>query len=207
MPFGGCIHGLTAHPKDATRAEVPGGAATTSTTSAERFVGIVCEPQSESSPVEATAPRPLKTTASSATFTLHAVFEIYRAFPQNVRVNQAQHQRNDVPVFFGAGERSPFSKLMPRIVAALRASGLTHVDSGVVPAPGTTWCKTPRNGLPISSNAKPCHEDKESASMQHLLLMCAMSRAVPCDVHRERERRVRSCERSAGEGASRTAIK
>jgi pimeloyl-ACP methyl ester carboxylesterase len=96
-------------------------------------VGIVCEPQSESSPVEATAPRPLKTTASSATFTLHAVFEIYRAFPQNVRVNQAQHQRNDVPVFFGAGERSPFSKLMPRIVAALRASGLTHVDSGVVP--------------------------------------------------------------------------
>ena len=64
---------------------------------------------------------------------LHAVFEIYRAFPENGRFNQAQRDRNDVPLFYAAGARSPFSKLVPRIAAALRASGLTHVESGLVP--------------------------------------------------------------------------
>jgi pimeloyl-ACP methyl ester carboxylesterase len=64
---------------------------------------------------------------------LHAVFEIYRAFPENGRFNQAQRDRNDVPVFYGAGERSPFSKLVPKITAALQAGGLTQVESGLIP--------------------------------------------------------------------------
>lgn len=64
---------------------------------------------------------------------LHAVFEIYRAFPENARFNRARRERNDVPVFFGAGENSPFAKLVPQIVAALRASGLTQVDGALIP--------------------------------------------------------------------------
>lgn len=64
---------------------------------------------------------------------LHAVFEMYRAFPENVRFNQAQQEPNDVPVLFAAGERSPFAKLAPRIVAAMRDAALTHVESERIP--------------------------------------------------------------------------
>jgi len=45
---------------------------------------------------------------------LHAMFEIYRAFPANEKFNAAQRGRNDVPLFFGAGDHSPFAKLVPK---------------------------------------------------------------------------------------------
>lgn len=38
-----------------------------------------------------------------------------------------------MPVFFGAGEQSPFAKLVPQIVAALRASGFTQVEGALIP--------------------------------------------------------------------------
>ena len=64
---------------------------------------------------------------------LHSVFEMYRAFPENARFNQAQRERNDVPLFLGAGEGSPFAQLLPKIAADLRAHGCTHVQTGLIP--------------------------------------------------------------------------
>jgi pimeloyl-ACP methyl ester carboxylesterase len=64
---------------------------------------------------------------------LHAVFEMYRAFPANAQFNAAQRGRNDVPVFFGTGDRSPFSTLVPKIAEGLRANGCTHVTTGLIP--------------------------------------------------------------------------
>ena len=63
---------------------------------------------------------------------LHAMFEIYRAFPANEKFNAAQRGRNDVPLFFGAGDHSPFAKLVPRFADGLRADGCTRVKTGLV---------------------------------------------------------------------------
>lgn len=63
---------------------------------------------------------------------LHATFEMYRAFPVNVQFNAAQNMRIDVPLFVGAGEQSPFSKLLPRISEGLRASRCTRVETGQI---------------------------------------------------------------------------
>jgi pimeloyl-ACP methyl ester carboxylesterase len=64
---------------------------------------------------------------------LHAVFEMYRAFPANEKFNQAQRGPNDVPLFVGAGDGSPFAKLVPKIAEGLRANGCTHVETGLIP--------------------------------------------------------------------------
>ena len=64
---------------------------------------------------------------------LHAVFEMYRAFPENARFNQSQRKPNEVPLFLGAGEGSPFAKLVPKIAEGLRAHGCTHVETGLIP--------------------------------------------------------------------------
>src|SRR5450432_1518961 len=63
---------------------------------------------------------------------LHAAFEMYRAFPANAQFNAAQREPNDVPLFFAAGDRSPFAKLAPKIAEGLRANGCTHVETGVI---------------------------------------------------------------------------
>ncbi len=63
---------------------------------------------------------------------LHAAFEMYRAFPANAEFNAAQHGANDVPLFFAAGDGSPFAKLVPKIAEGLRANGCTHVETGVI---------------------------------------------------------------------------
>jgi pimeloyl-ACP methyl ester carboxylesterase len=63
---------------------------------------------------------------------LHAAFEMYRAFPANAQFNAAQHGANDVPLFFAAGDGSPFAKLVPKIAAGLRANGCTHVETGAI---------------------------------------------------------------------------
>jgi len=63
---------------------------------------------------------------------LHAMFEIYRAFPANEKFNAAQLERNEVPLFVAAGDGSPFAKLVPKIAEGLRANGCTHVATGLI---------------------------------------------------------------------------
>jgi pimeloyl-ACP methyl ester carboxylesterase len=63
---------------------------------------------------------------------LHAVFEMYRAFPANAQFNAAQRGTNDVPLFFGTGDGSPFAKLVPKIAEGLRANGCSHVETGLI---------------------------------------------------------------------------
>ena len=62
-----------------------------------------------------------------------AAFEMYRAFPANEKFNAAQRDKIDVPLFYGAGEHSPFAKLLPKVAADLRAHGWTHVETGLIP--------------------------------------------------------------------------
>lgn len=70
--------------------------------------------------------------AYAAPAQLHAMFEMYRAFPANATFNAAQRAPNDVPLFFATGDQSPFVKLAPKIGDALRASGLKHVEIGTI---------------------------------------------------------------------------
>ena len=63
---------------------------------------------------------------------LHAVFEMYRAFPANGKVNAAQHEPNSVPLFLATGDKSPFAAMVPTMAAGLRANGFTHVETGVI---------------------------------------------------------------------------
>jgi pimeloyl-ACP methyl ester carboxylesterase len=64
---------------------------------------------------------------------LHAVFEIYRAFPANEKFNAAQRDANDVPTFIAFGEKSPFVRLMSNIAGGLRANGMSKVETGTIP--------------------------------------------------------------------------
>jgi pimeloyl-ACP methyl ester carboxylesterase len=70
--------------------------------------------------------------AYAAPAQLHAVFEMYRAFPANAKFNAAQRGPNDVPLFLAAGEKSPFAILVPKIADGLRASGFAHIETGVI---------------------------------------------------------------------------
>jgi pimeloyl-ACP methyl ester carboxylesterase len=70
--------------------------------------------------------------AYSSAAQLHAAFEMYRAFPANAQFNAAQRGPNDVPLFYGAGESSPFAKLVPKFAEGLRANGCTHVETGLI---------------------------------------------------------------------------
>jgi pimeloyl-ACP methyl ester carboxylesterase len=63
---------------------------------------------------------------------LHAVFEMYRAFPANARFNAAQRGPNDVPLLLAAGDGSPFAPLVPRMAEALRANGCSQVATGFI---------------------------------------------------------------------------
>jgi pimeloyl-ACP methyl ester carboxylesterase len=64
---------------------------------------------------------------------LHAIFEMYRALAQSAKSNTAQSGPNQVPIYFGTGEKSPFSKLVPAIAQGLRANGFSKVETGVIP--------------------------------------------------------------------------
>ncbi len=63
---------------------------------------------------------------------LHAVFEMYRAFPANAQFNAAQRQPNDVPLLVAAGDGSPFAQLVPNIAEGLRANGCAHVETALI---------------------------------------------------------------------------
>lgn len=71
--------------------------------------------------------------AYSSAAQLHAAFEMYRAFPANARFNASQTGYISVPLFFGAGENSPFAKMVPIFAAGLRANGCQHVETGLIP--------------------------------------------------------------------------
>jgi pimeloyl-ACP methyl ester carboxylesterase len=62
----------------------------------------------------------------------HAVFEMYRAFPADVRFNAAQRGPNDVPLFLAAGDKSPVAKLVPKMAEGLRANGFTRLETGLI---------------------------------------------------------------------------
>jgi pimeloyl-ACP methyl ester carboxylesterase len=68
--------------------------------------------------------------AYSTTSQLHAAFEMYRAFPANAQFNAAQRGPNDVPLFLGAGDGSPFAKLVPKMAEGLRATAGPSLDTG-----------------------------------------------------------------------------
>jgi pimeloyl-ACP methyl ester carboxylesterase len=63
---------------------------------------------------------------------LEAALKVYRAFPENTRFNQEHFGSNQVPIYLGAGEKSPFAALIPKIAAGLRKSGLQHVETGLI---------------------------------------------------------------------------
>ena len=63
---------------------------------------------------------------------LHAIFEMYRAFPANAQFNAAQREPNDVPLFLAAGDGSPFAPLIPKMAEGLRANGCAHVETGLI---------------------------------------------------------------------------
>ena len=64
---------------------------------------------------------------------LHAVLEMYRAFPANAKFNAERRQRNDVPLLLGAGGNgSPFAALIPNMADDLRAHGCTHVRNELI---------------------------------------------------------------------------
>lgn len=63
---------------------------------------------------------------------IHAVFEMYRAFPANAKFNAAQKNEINVPLFLAAGDGSPFASMTPEIAEALRAKGCRNVEMGLI---------------------------------------------------------------------------
>jgi pimeloyl-ACP methyl ester carboxylesterase len=63
---------------------------------------------------------------------LHAMFEMYRAFPANAQFNATQQGPNGVPLLLAAGEGSPFAQLVPKIAEGLRSSGCAHVETHLI---------------------------------------------------------------------------
>jgi pimeloyl-ACP methyl ester carboxylesterase len=63
---------------------------------------------------------------------LHALLEMYRAFPANEKFNAAQSSAINVPLVLAPGENSPFEKLMPGFAEALRDHGCENVKVEVI---------------------------------------------------------------------------
>jgi pimeloyl-ACP methyl ester carboxylesterase len=63
---------------------------------------------------------------------LHAMFEMYRAFPANAQFNATQRGPNGVPLLLAAGEGSPFAQLVPKIAEGLRSNGCAHVETSLI---------------------------------------------------------------------------
>jgi pimeloyl-ACP methyl ester carboxylesterase len=64
---------------------------------------------------------------------LHALFEMYRAFPANAQFNISQHGPIDVPLLLATGEKSPFASLAPKMAHDLRSREFAHVETGTIP--------------------------------------------------------------------------
>lgn len=71
--------------------------------------------------------------AYSSAAQLHAAFEMYRAFPAIARFNASETGSISIELFFGAGEHSPFAKMVPVFAEGLRVNGCRHVNTGLIP--------------------------------------------------------------------------
>jgi pimeloyl-ACP methyl ester carboxylesterase len=71
--------------------------------------------------------------AYSSAAQLHAAFEMYRAFPAIARFNASETGGISIQLFFGAGENSPFAKMVPVFAEGLRLNGCRHVNTGLIP--------------------------------------------------------------------------
>ncbi len=71
--------------------------------------------------------------AYSSAAQLHAAFEMYRAFPANARFNASETGGISVQLFYGAGENSPFAKMVPVFAEGLRFTGCRHVNTELIP--------------------------------------------------------------------------
>jgi pimeloyl-ACP methyl ester carboxylesterase len=74
----------------------------------------------------------LRSTSSRQRTPLHAVFEMYRAFPANLKLNSAQREPINVPLLVGAGDGPPFANLVPKEAEGLRTNGCAHVETGLI---------------------------------------------------------------------------
>jgi len=63
---------------------------------------------------------------------LHALLEIYRAFPANEKFNAAHESAISLPLVLAPGEKSPFEKLMPSFAEGLRVHGCANVKIEVI---------------------------------------------------------------------------
>jgi pimeloyl-ACP methyl ester carboxylesterase len=63
---------------------------------------------------------------------LHALFEMYRAFPANAQFNATQRGPIDVPLFLATGDGSLFAALVPKMANDLQASGFARVKTGTI---------------------------------------------------------------------------
>jgi pimeloyl-ACP methyl ester carboxylesterase len=63
---------------------------------------------------------------------LHAVCEMYRAFPANAQFNATERRPNGVPLLMAAGDGSPFAQLVPKIAEGLRSNGCAHVETSLI---------------------------------------------------------------------------
>jgi pimeloyl-ACP methyl ester carboxylesterase len=71
--------------------------------------------------------------AYSSAAQLHAAFEMYRAFPANARFNASETKGTSIQLFFGAGENSPFAKMVSVFAEGLRFTGCRDVNTGLIP--------------------------------------------------------------------------
>jgi pimeloyl-ACP methyl ester carboxylesterase len=71
--------------------------------------------------------------AYSSAAQLHAAFQMYRAFPAIARFNASETGGISIQLFFGAGENSPFAKMVPVFAEGLRVNGCAYVNTGLIP--------------------------------------------------------------------------
>jgi pimeloyl-ACP methyl ester carboxylesterase len=65
---------------------------------------------------------------------LHALFEMYRAFPANAQFNAMHRGPVNVPLFLATGDGSPFASLVPKMAHDLRSRGFADVKTGTIRA-------------------------------------------------------------------------
>jgi pimeloyl-ACP methyl ester carboxylesterase len=59
---------------------------------------------------------------------LRTAFECYRAFPQDAKFNAAERGAIELPLVIGAGDESPFHKILPKTAESMRKHGCKNVN-------------------------------------------------------------------------------
>jgi len=71
--------------------------------------------------------------AYSSAAQLHAAFEMYRAFPAVAGFNASETGGISIQLFLGAGEHSPFAKMVPLFAEGLRINVCRRMNTGLIP--------------------------------------------------------------------------